>query len=84
MAEEVPGVVIPPEYIKRMDNAADKEAQQEEGVKIALEIIEKLKNTPKINGMHVMAVHWEDIVPRLIEESGIPKPVSFHSSTVME
>ena len=44
------------------------------GVAIALEIIEKLKNTPGINGMHVMAVHWEAIVPRLVEESGVPKP----------
>ena len=37
-------------------------------------MIEKLKNTPGINGMHIMAVHWEAIVPRLVEESGIPKP----------
>jgi methylenetetrahydrofolate reductase (NADPH) len=75
MAEEVPGVVIPPEIVRRMDNAGDKEGQQEEGVAIALELIEKLKNTPKINGMHVMAVHWEAIVPRLIEEAGISRPV---------
>lgn len=75
MADDVPGVYIPPEIVKRMDDAGDKEAQQEVGVEIALEIIEKLKNTPKLAGMHVMAVHWEDIVPRLIEESGVPKPV---------
>jgi hypothetical protein len=44
-------------------------------VAIALEMIEKLKNTPGINGMHMMAVHWESIVPRLVEESGVPRPV---------
>ena len=38
-------------------------------------MIEKLKNTPGINGMHMMAVHWEAIVPRLVEESGVPRPV---------
>ena len=75
MAEEVPGVVIPAEIVKRMDEAGDKEGQQEEGVAIALELIEKLKNTPGLSGMHVMAVHWEQIVPRLIEESGVPRPV---------
>jgi methylenetetrahydrofolate reductase (NADPH) len=75
MAEEVPGVVVPSEIVKRMDEAGDKEGQQEEGVTIALEIIERLKNTPGINGMHVMAVHWEAIVPRLIEESGVPRPI---------
>ncbi len=71
----VPGVVIPPEIVKRIDEAGDKEAQQEEGVMIALETIEKLKNTPGINGMHIMAIHWESIVPRLVEESGVPRPV---------
>jgi methylenetetrahydrofolate reductase (NADPH) len=59
-----------------MDDAGDdKVAQQETGVAIALEMIEKLKNTPGINGMHIMAVHWEEIVPRLIDESGLPRPV---------
>lgn len=74
MTEGVPGVYVPPEIVKRMDAAGDKEGQQEEGVAIALEMIEKLKGTPGINGMHIMAVHWEDIVPRLIEEAGLPKP----------
>ncbi len=69
MAEDVPGVVIPPEIIARMDAAGDdKDAQQEAGVEIALEMIDKLKSTAGISGMHIMAVHWEDIVPRLVEE----------------
>ncbi len=75
MANDVPVVVVPSEIVKRMDEAGDKEGQQEEGVAIALEMIEKLKNTPGINGMHVMAVHWESIVPRLVRESGVPRPV---------
>lgn len=74
MAEEVPGVVVPPEMVKRMDDAGDKDAQQEEGVAIALEMIERLTETAGIAGMHIMAVHWEDIVPRLIDESGVPRP----------
>ena len=72
MADDVPGVVIPTEMVKRMDEASD---QQEEGVAIALELIEKIKNTPGIKGMHIMAVHWEEIVPRLVEESNLPRPV---------
>jgi methylenetetrahydrofolate reductase (NADPH) len=74
MAEQVPGVVIPPELVSRMDEAGDKQGQQEEGVAIALETIDKLKNTPGIAGMHMMAIHWEAIVPRLVEESGVPRP----------
>ncbi len=74
MANDVPGVYIPPEIVRRMDAAGDKESQQEEGIAIALEMIEKLKNTPGLNGMHIMAVHWEAIVPRLIDESSVPRP----------
>jgi len=74
MADEVPGVKIPADIVARMDAAGDKNGQAEEGVAIALEMIEKLKNTPGISGIHFMAVHWEIIVPRLMEESGLPKP----------
>jgi hypothetical protein len=28
-----------------------------------------------VNGLHIMAVGWEDIVPRIITEGGVlPKP----------
>jgi methylenetetrahydrofolate reductase (NADPH) len=75
MAETVPGVVVPEDVLRRMDAAgADKEAQQEVGVAIALEIVEKLKRTPGIHGVHIMAVHWEEIVPRLVAEGGLPRP----------
>ncbi len=74
MADDVPGVVLPKEVVKRMDEAGDAKGQSETGVAIALEMIEKLKNTPGIAGMHVMAVHWEEIVPRLIDEAGLPRP----------
>ena len=74
MANEVPGVVIPDEMVQRMTRAAengDKEAQQEAGVEMALEMLEKLKETPGISGTHIMAVHWESIIPRLVEEAGL-------------
>jgi len=74
MDDEVRGVVVPPQIIARMDAAGDDPiAQQETGVAIALEIIERFKTTPGIAGMHVMAVHWEEIVPRLMEEAGLAK-----------
>ncbi len=75
MQDDVPGVFIPEEIIKRMDKAGDKTGQQEEGALIALELIVTLKKTAGLSGMHIMAVHWESIVPRLVEESGIPRPV---------
>lgn len=75
MAESVPGVHVPPAVRARMQAAGeDKAAQQETGITIALELIEKLRSTKGIHGMHIMAIHWEEIVPRLVEESGVPKP----------
>ncbi|MGD8360066.1 MAG: methylenetetrahydrofolate reductase C-terminal domain-containing protein [Gemmatimonadota bacterium] len=71
MANDVPGVVIPDDMVKRMTDAPDKDGQQEVGFGIAVELLEKLKKTPGISGTHIMAVHWESIVPRLVEETGL-------------
>jgi len=71
MAEDVPGVVIPEGMVKRMTGAGEKEAQRAAGFQIALEILEKLKGTQGIGGVHIMAVHWESIIPRLVEETGL-------------
>ncbi len=71
---EVPGVFVTTEVLQRMDNAGDKEGQEKEGVAIALELIEKIKATPGLSGIHIMAVHWESIVPTLVEEAGLPRP----------
>ncbi len=71
MAGEVPGVVIPEGMVRRMTEAGDKEAQEAAGFQIAQEILEKLKGTQGISGVHIMAVHWESIIPRLVEEAGL-------------
>ena len=73
MNDEVPGVFIPEGLLKRIE-AADKAGKaQEEGVQIALELIEKIKKFKGqgVNGLHIMAVGWEDIVPRIITEGGV-------------
>ena len=76
MADTVPGVVVPPAVLARMDAAGDdKEAQQETGIAIAEELLEKLQRTPGIHGVHIMAVHWEEVVPRLVDDAGLPRPV---------
>lgn len=71
MAGDVPGVRIPEGVVKRMTQAGDSEAQQETGVEIALELLAKLKKNPGIDGVHIMAIHWESIIPRLVEEAGL-------------
>jgi len=69
MNNDVPGVNIPDRHMKRMEAAGDGAA--EEGVQIALEIIQAIKNIQGINGIHLMAVGWEEIVPRIVTETGL-------------
>ena len=69
MNDEVPGITIPDQLIKRLEAAGDK--VEEEGVQIALELIEKVKTKQGVNGMHLMAVGWEEIVPRIVREAGL-------------
>lgn len=69
MNNEVPGVTIPEKLIKRMEKAGDGAA--EEGVAIALELIEQVKKLQGIHGIHIMAVGWEEIVPRIVTEAGL-------------
>lgn len=69
MHNEVPGVTIPENLMKRMEKAGD--GASEEGVQIALELIEAVRNLDGVNGIHLMAVGWEQIVPRIIAEAGL-------------
>ncbi len=66
---EVPGVTIPENYMKRMQSAGD--SAEEEGIQIALELIEAVKGKQGVNGIHLMAVGWEEIVPRILKDAGL-------------
>ncbi len=74
MSDQVAGMDIPDEIIKRMKSApADK--QREEGIKIAVETMRALKEMKGIRGVHIMAIEWEEAVPQLVEEAGlVPRP----------
>ena len=71
MNDEVPGVTVPEQLLKRMEAAEAAGNAQEEGVQIALELIEKVKTKRGVHGIHLMAVGWEEIVPRIVTESGL-------------
>lgn len=73
MRSNVSGLLVPKELVDRMADAKD---AKEEGVKICIETIEELKDIEGVHGIHIMAVAWEDIVPRIVEEAGLmPRPV---------
>jgi methylenetetrahydrofolate reductase (NADPH) len=72
MRDYVSGVTVPNEVVIRLEQASD---VKEEGLKISLEIIERIMEIPEVHGIHLMAVGWEDIVPVIVEQSGLlPRP----------
>jgi methylenetetrahydrofolate reductase (NADPH) len=71
MADEVPGVFVPEGVLKRMQAADAAGNAAEEGFQIALELVEKVRAKQGIHGIHIMAVGWEDVVPRIVKEAGL-------------
>jgi methylenetetrahydrofolate reductase (NADPH) len=67
--DKVPGVFLPGNVLQRMEKAGDGES--EEGIKIVLEVINSLKGKKGINGIHIMTLGWEEVVERIVKESGI-------------
>ncbi|NDJ74796.1 MAG: hypothetical protein GYB65_00940 [Chloroflexi bacterium] len=72
MDRDVPGVSIPQPLLKRLEDAGD--GVQEESVAITLELIEAIRQKEGVNGIHLMAVGWEEIVPRIVTEGNLLPP----------
>jgi len=70
MATKVAGIDIPEELIRRMAGTP-KEKQAEEGIKIAVETIQRVKEISGVAGVHLMAIEWEDKVPEILQAAGI-------------
>ncbi len=74
MKNRVPGMDVPDELVKRM-SGVPKEKQPEEGLKICVETIQRLKEVEGVRGFHVMAIEWEEKVPEIVEQAGLyPRP----------
>ena len=74
MKKEVPGMDVPDELIARI-KGVDKEKRAEEGIKICVETIKQLREIEGVHGVHIMAIEWEEMVPRIVEEAGLlPRP----------
>ncbi len=74
MKNKVPGMDVPDDVVKRM-GGVPKEQQSEEGIKICIETIERLKEVEGVKGFHIMAIEWEQKVPEIVERAGLlPRP----------
>jgi len=75
MKNRVSGMDVPDDIIKRMEGVP-KDKQREEGIRICVETILRLKEMPGVKGVHIMAIEWEDAVGEIVEKAGLlPRPV---------
>lgn len=74
MKRAVPGMDVPDELIERL-SGVEKKKQSQEGIDIAVEQIQRLKEVEGVAGFHIMAIEWEEKVPEIVERSGLyPRP----------
>lgn len=77
MATNVAGMDIPDAVLKRLQGVPKevKGGQKQEGIKIAIETLQRLRRIEGVAGAHIMAIEWEDLVPTLVKEAGLfPRP----------
>lgn len=74
MKNSVPGMDVPEEQIERL-KGVPKEKVAEEGIKIAVETIERVRAIKGVAGVHIMAIEWEEKVPEIVKAAGLhPRP----------
>jgi methylenetetrahydrofolate reductase (NADPH) len=74
MKNSVPGMDVPDELIERL-KGVPKEKQSEEGIKMCVESIQKLREIPGVRGIHIMAIEWEEKVSEIAKAAGLlPRP----------
>lgn len=74
MKNRVPGMDVPDEVVKRI-SGVPKDKQADEGIRICIESIQRLKLVEGVRGFHIMAIEWEEKVPEIVEQSGLyPRP----------
>ena len=68
MNANVPGVTVPDHMIQAMSDAK-RSARPQTSVELAAELIQELK--PMCQGVHIMAMGWEEHVPGLLDACGL-------------
>jgi methylenetetrahydrofolate reductase (NADPH) len=74
MKTRVPGMDVPDWVIERLQGAT-KEQVSREGIKVCVDIINRVREIEGVAGIHLMAIEWEEVVPEIVEAAGLlPRP----------
>jgi 5,10-methylenetetrahydrofolate reductase len=84
MDSSVAGVSVPKSLIDRMNKAKEaagddkrkaRELQEQEGIKITIELIHQVLETPGVKGVHIQAIEWESAIEGIVKQAGLyPRP----------
>ena len=66
MNKNVAGVHVPDSFIEEIDRAENK---REKSIEIAARLIKEMKDL--CQGVHIMAIGWEKMVPRVLDAAGL-------------
>ncbi len=76
LRDQVPGIDVPEQVVERMEGTPP-ERQWDEGVRLALEIVEQVRAIPGVRGVHLMSIRNEEAIVRVVEEAGLlPRPAA--------
>lgn len=75
MRTKVPGLSIPDAVAERLSRV-DESHFAEEGIRLCVETIQRLREIPGVAGVHLMAFGREHVIPEVIERAGIRPPRS--------
>jgi methylenetetrahydrofolate reductase (NADPH) len=71
----VAGIKVPDEIVKRMEGAGKGKKAQAEGLKLCAEIIQQVREIEGVRGVHIMAVEWEEAIAQITEQAKLlPRP----------
>ncbi|MFW6150755.1 MAG: methylenetetrahydrofolate reductase [Chloroflexota bacterium] len=74
MKNKVPGMDVPDEVIERL-RGVPREQVSAEGIKVCVDIVNRIQEIEGVAGIHIMAIEWEDAVPEIVGHSGLsPRP----------
>lgn len=70
MNKNVPGVYVPPNLVEELKNAPKGEALRV-GIGIASRTIRAIRERKLCDGVHIMAIGREEVVPEILQEAGL-------------
>jgi 5,10-methylenetetrahydrofolate reductase len=80
LRDQVPGIDVPDAVIERIDSVP-LERQRAEGIRMAVEIVEQVRQIPGVSGVHLMTIKNEEALVEVVEQAGLlPRPTAVPQS----